>query len=152
MKKDYDSKQQKRNRNYFQLNSIQNDVSIIRDSILTSNLIEDNNAKKTVDDLYEQLNQVTPIEPASPVSLEQERHSRRSSSSPSILSMKKAKTFKRRKFGAKKKKKDPFDDLVYSIPGMSRNQRFKKFETKIDSAIDSNASSKDIALLLKSSD
>jgi hypothetical protein len=84
-------------------------------------LIEDNNAKKTVDDLYEQLDQVAPIEPASPVSSEQEKHSRRSSSSPSISSMKKAKTFKRRKFGAKKKKKDPFDNLVYAVPGMSRN-------------------------------
>ena len=58
------------------------------------------------------------------------------SRSPSISASRKSKTFKRRKFkGSKKGKKsknDPFHDLVYVIPGLTRNQRFKKFESQID--------------------
>jgi hypothetical protein len=111
---------------------------------MTANLKEESAGKRTVE-TEEHADQVALLEPVSPSSSNPEIKSRRSSSSPSISSMKKAKTFKRRKFGAKKKKKDPFDNLEYAVPGMTRNQRFKKFETKIDSAIDSMASSKEIA-------
>lgn len=82
-------------------------------------------------DSTEKADEVAPISQSSPIGSGQEFGSRRSSRSPSISSMKKQKTFKRRKFGGSKakKKKDPFEDLVYTVPGMTRNERFKKFES-----------------------
>ena len=57
---------------------------------------------------------------------------------PSISVSSRSKSFKRPKpktFGLNKKspkgkkaKKDVFDDLEYVLPGMTRNQRFKRFE------------------------
>lgn len=99
---------------------MQQETKKIRDSTITANLKEESASKITVE-TEENADQVALIEPVSPVSSKPDVKSRRSSSSPSISSMKKAKTFKRRKFGAKKKKKDPFDNLVYAVPGMTRN-------------------------------
>lgn len=87
---------------------------------MTATLKEENVDQITVE-TEEQTDKVAILEPVSPVSSKQEIKSKRSSSSPSISSMKKAKTFKRRKFISKKKKKDAFDNLVYAVPGMSRN-------------------------------
>ena len=57
-----------------------------------------------------------------------------------MASSRKRKTFKRRKFKGKgkKDKKDAFHDLEYVVPDLSRNQRFRKFETQIDNVLGQN--------------
>lgn len=125
MKKDYEEIKQRRARNYLKLNAIQAENSRIlgNESIVTANLLEDSVAKQITLDSTEQADEVAPISQSSPIGSGPELVSRRSSRTPSISSMKKQKTFKRRKFGGgkAKKKKDPFEELVYAVPGMTRN-------------------------------